>query len=368
MPITVNLSWTPVPGSYGTLIEYKKEGDTVWTTPSSPDNPTIYSTYSLSLDSGFYYYIRFTTQSQTCSSKYAIKQIYVSGGLDCCPVGYTLSPDSTYCYKEETAAADVTGGSLQLLCHFTSAANYGNYGVVIYKAGKYNVDGTWTVADPTAKPEMISLGTGLGYNAAAFNTTVIATPHVWLNSDFVSAVDSRLNKGGLWKCAAQSYVGSLGFSRQIIVPSTKTYYIGVGADDSAKIQINGVTVLDQDISTLLTSTYFNGSNLAFRYWHVYPVTLLSGPNIITLTGTNTGSLGIMGFEIYDATELQLKTVTTEAGLNPYIIFTTRDIVNNSPSDLANYSCVSNPGYSLVYDPIGNTYFCKKITTNPTISC
>lgn len=367
---TIQLSWTPVAGSYGTKIEYKKEGDVSWISPTSPTNPTLYPTYTLTLEEGFFYYIKLTTISNQCAGGSVIKKIFVasSGPDTCCPVGYSLSPDSTYCYQEDIQPATASGGSTLEFCHYTRSADYGNYGVVIYKLGKYNVDGTWNISDPSAKPELLSLGPGLGYNASAFNSQTIAVPHVWLNSDFTTAVDSRLNRGGLWLCGNVNYSGTLGFSRQINIPTSKVYYIGLGADNYASLTINGVTVLNQDMVTLSSAAYFNAASTGFRYWHVYPVQLNAGPNIITMAGTNTGSVGIIGFEIYDATELDLLTVTTALQLEPFIIFTTRDINNNSPSDLGNYNCNAYPGYSLIYDPDSDSYSCKQILTTPTISC
>lgn len=366
----IQINWTPVPGSYGTKIEYKKEGDVAWTIPTSPTNPTMFPYYQLTLDDNSFYYIKLTTLSNQCAGKSIIKKIYVaaSGPDTCCPVGFTLSPDSTYCYQEDTQSAQSSGGSTLELCHYTRPQDYGNYGVVFYKLGKYNVDGTWNLSDPTARPELLSLGPGLGYNALAFNDQTISVPNVWLNSDFTTAVDSRLNRGGLWLCGNVNYNGTLGFGRQINIPTSKVYYIGLGADNYASLQVNGVTVLNQDIITLSGPSYFNAASTGFRYWHVYPVQLNAGPNVITMSGTNTGSVGIMGFEIYDATELQLMSVTTALQLEPYIVFTTRDIPDNSPSDIGNYNCNAYPGYSLVYDEGTGLYQCKLITTSPTISC
>lgn len=366
----IKLEWTPVAGSYGTKIEYKKEGDVIWTIPTSPTNPTLYNNYTLTLEEGFFYYIKFTTVSNQCAGGSIIKKIFISssGSDTCCPSGYTLSPDSTYCYQEDVQPATASGGTTLELCHYTRPADYGNYGAVIYKLGKYNINGTWNIADPSAKPELLSLGPGLGYNSSAFNAQTISVPHVWLNSDFITAEDSRLNKGGLWSCDSVNYNGELGFSRQINIPTSKIYYIGLGSDNYAKLIINGVTVLSQDIFAISSSTYFNTGSCSFRYWHIYPIQLNAGPNIITMSGVNTGAVGIMGFEIYDATELQLLSVTTDLQLEPYIVFTTRDINDNSPSDLGNYNCDSFPGYSLVYDPLTDTYSCKLITTTSTISC
>ena len=76
-------------------------------------------------------------------------------------------------------------------------------------------------------------------------------------------------------------------------------------------------------------------------------------------------MGILGLEVYNATETQLIACTTESELDNYIIFSTKNITDGSLFDVGNYYC-ADPSYELVYDPITLAYSCKKIeTTNVT---
>jgi hypothetical protein len=103
----------------------------------------------------------------------------------------------------------------------------------------------------------------------------------------------------------------------------------------------------------------------FRYWHVYEIYLNAGPNIISVTGNNSGVLGIIGVEVYKATIPQLIACTNETDLAPYIVFSSAaptfgSIADGDLSDVGAYSCDSHPGYTLVYDPTTNSYHCQKV--------
>ena len=87
----------------------------------------------------------------------------------------------------------------------------------------------------------------------------------------------------------------IGFSKCFDVPEQKTYYVGFGADNYCKLTLNGKLIVEFDGST----------DRNFKYWHVFPITLLEGKNIIELQGLNTTSIAAFGAEIYDATESEL---------------------------------------------------------------
>src|SRR5437016_4506047 len=101
MSSLATITWTFVPGSLSTLVEYRVTGTTTWTQPTSPNNPTPGNSYPLVINDNTYYDIRLTTNGIRCSSKSTTFQIFKAIGV-CCPVGYTLSDDGTYCFKTTT--------------------------------------------------------------------------------------------------------------------------------------------------------------------------------------------------------------------------------------------------------------------------
>lgn len=322
----------------------------------------------LTLTVGVPYVLR--AENDLCGFFYDQEMIIPDEGC-ICPPGYTLSPDSTYCFKLDIQPATYTGGTNPItLCHYQNLTQYGVFGSVFYKLGKYNVDGTWNISDPTALPTIKTTSIGMGgYNSANFVNSIIANPNVWIDLNTSPQQYGRLNLGGLWVCGSPNLGGTFGFSRQITLPSSQVYYIGVGSDNFPTVTINGTIVIQQDATAAGGSNYFNntGGNFLFRYWHVFPVQLNAGPNIIELDVDNApGTQGILGYEIYEATESQLLSCVTMGDLEPYIIFTTRDIPNGSLSDIGNYSCSAFPGYTLVND--NGNYTCQRLFQEAPTGC
>ena len=99
--------------------------------------------------------------------------------------------------------------------------------------------------------------------------------------------------------------------------------------------------------------------------------MISGYNIISITGTNTSSQGELGCEVYNATINQLKSCQTQSDLAQYVLFSSASasgfsgyanadqrIEDGSLSDIGTYAC--NTGFTLVYDPNTSSYSCVKI--------
>lgn len=263
-----------------------------------------------------------------------------------CNSGYIISPDGTYCYKEDIQDADCSGGvDTNKACHYSNTV-YNQFGTIFYKPNGYNLNGTYTTA-PARLETPLTGGSYLGL--------------IWGNPSS-NTTDGRLNKAGVWLCGNQSYTATpLGFSKQIIIPESKYYYIGFGADNYATLKLNGVTIVSQD-ETALNTQYGVGSASTFKWWHVYPVFLNAGVNYLELIGTNISSIGIMGCEVYNATEAQLLAITTTGALTALKVFTTEDVVDNTGFDTGNCNCDDYEGYSLIYDIDSSSFKCKKILT------
>jgi hypothetical protein len=119
----------------------------------------------------------------------------------------------------------------------------------------------------------------------------------------------RMNNGAsIWTTITPNpYNKWVGFSACVYAPSTKTYYLGISADNQFKISING--------EILVELLYDNVRN--FSLWHVFPIILNSGINIIEMEGLSSGGVSGFGAEIYSASTLDQLTAATntiDAGL------------------------------------------------------
>lgn len=140
------------------------------------------------------------------------------------------------------------------------------------------------------------------------------------------------------------------------------YYIGVGADNDFRIEIDGVTILNSEPGNL--------SNLMkFESWHVYPITLTAGDHIIGLYGFNENRTGTnpaaFGCEIYNNTLDDLINADNVNDLD--IIFTSADFINQQIPIVKDFDGnYTSSGYTC---PIGYEYApcdnnCWKIITCP----
>lgn len=282
----------------------------------------------------------------------------VCNGGGCAP-GYTLSPDGTLCIKTTSTPATPPSGPLIGVGPASNGA-YSNFGAVVYQPG-YATNGTGTI-----------------------QTQINSFP--W-NNPADNSVDGALNRAGIWGTTAVPDNQPIGFSIPLFVPVAKTYYIGVAGDNKMTITVDGVVVVDQDptaigasIATQIPAYAGQGIALAFKIWHIYPVTLPAGNHYIGLEGTNFGGAAGVGAEIYDNTILELQSaqlqpayvadpgtfpLTSNFYSNLNLIFSTRMAqgqfftsgINNA------YSCPSGQGL----DPTQTPPQCVLIQTQPAVT-
>lgn len=340
MPVTANITWTPVGGSYGTKIEYKKETDLSWTIPTTPTNPTLLNTYPITIDEDEYYLVKLTTISNQCADGTVLKRIiYRSGG--CCPVGWTLAPDGSYCFKIDSVVATPPLGGTPALAVAATSGDYTACGSFIYNPG-YAIDGTGAGNPiPSSNPFWKTTGDCLGGGDAGVGP---------------------LNRCGVWTSVELSNQ-FIGFSECFTIPTTKTYYLGVACDNYATIKIDGVTVINQSEVALNAQHGISGST--FKMWHIYPIVLTAGFHIIEMIGNNVSAIAGFGAEIYDNTIPEILAALSYSSLN--LIFSTKD-KRGEPIELGNldlgYLCPS--GYSLnTCDP---PYYCTRILNTSTTPC
>lgn len=281
--------------------------------------------------------INYIIGQDTSGNWYGVFKNLISSNAKCFVVGITLTTNiETYLTQ---AAAPPSSGSSATVYKISDFQWCNNFGKLF--ASGYGPDGNGTVQASLTTPHFW------------FNGSAPATPPLY-NNGTANTVDSRINVAGIW-FSPPPIEEWVGFSRTFNVPISKTYYIGIGADNAFKISLNGVV--------LITAENIGGEP-NFHSWNVYPVVLPQGENIIEMVALNHGGPGGMAAEIYNATPAELIAATQEADLN--LLFSTKNLVGQR-ADLGamyGYSCPEE--YALDTSGGTGTYFCKKvISSTPT---
>lgn len=256
----------------------------------------------------------------TASTDITTTTTTVFTGSCICPDGTTANSDGTKCLQTITVAPSLVVGQASLTT-FTgqSLKDYGEFGYRVYNINDYNQSGA------SVSGLYAAVGGQSGPFIGGFTQNLLA---------------SRMNAAGIW--AANIYwpgaelqwdgvPGTLGLCTTIQVPTSKIYYVGLGGDNVGNFKVNGQPVVDQPFGRIQAN---------FKYWHIYPVYLSAGPNIIELQNTNLNQYGTFAGEIYNVTLNQLVTATQESDLN--IIFTTKTYrqgqVNQNSPFCTSYNC------------------------------
>jgi hypothetical protein len=276
----------------------------------------------------------------------------INCGCDCeCPTGYTATTNCTICEKITVTASTFSGTAVTVTTGDTNA-NYGSFGTKFFE----NIDNL-------VYPLNYSAGTiqNLRDDNGSGNTVTIqqtiTTDGLWSNTGGTTTL-GRLNNVGVWMSPSINNEW-FGFSHCLNIVSGGTYTIGMGGDNLLRFKLNGETIVN-----LTASPAYNGAN--FKVWHMFPITLDGGNNIIELEGNNLSSDASFGAEIYSADVDVLSGLTSTTQLSAYTIFSTLDKIG-STYDLSasnGYSCPI--GYSL---SVCSGYTCVKIEkSDPQNSC
>lgn len=273
----------------------------------------------------------------------------INCGCDCeCPTGYTATTNCTICEKITVTASTFSGTAVTVTAGDTNG-NYSLYGARFFQ----NVDDLVYPLNYSGTPTGVLVDNNGSGTPVTIQTTVNNNT-LWASSG--TTTYGRLNNVGIWMSPNINDVW-FGFSHCLNIVSAGTYCIGISGDNDVRFKLNGEIILNLDNSSSISN---------YRVWHVLPITLEAGNNIIELEGLNDFSVAAFGAEIYSADVDVLSGLTTTAQLSAYTIFSTLDKVG-STYDLSatnGYSCPS--GYSL---SVCSGYTCVKIEkSQPQNSC
>lgn len=264
-----------------------------------------------------------------------------------CPEGYTW----TYVSGDTCVAIDEVSVTPPVVSYTAYTRTYFEYsisGTSIYEPG-WNINGTGT--------EDVHLN----------------TVDVWRNN---TGTNGPLNRTGIW--AYDEFYNNtdfpletwLGFNYCLTGITGGDYYIGIGADNEFRLEIDGNVILDTKANSGLDEV------AKFRLWNVYPITLTAGDHIIGLYGYNLSGATInpagFGCEIYDNTLAELTGATHVSGLT--IAFTSADFVGYTfpvvKDQLGNYlssgyTCPSGYEYAPCDGNCWKFIYCPESTPTPT---
>lgn len=282
-----------------------------------------------------------------------------------CPPGYEYIESTNKCQLVETATP-IPAQTNYDLCAGATGTERNGYGTRFYA----------DITDDTIYPKPIQIADSPTVNLVATNSTIVPLIQTVTTDPWDSEGDptkGRLNRAGIWSCGPGGLPcdGSLpdclpvetwvGLTTCVNIPETKTYCIGISADNYARFKVNGTTIVE------INGQYFYNTQFNFYYHHVVQFTLQAGLNIITLEGLNRNDVAIFCGEIYNATPAQLAGMNLAQLEDPNVlIFSTKNYIggewelsefpNNEPANIG-YTCP--PGYQLA-NCDGNLQ-CVKIT-------
>lgn len=349
MPSIATITWDFVPGSLSTLVEYRVSGTTTWIKPTSPNNPTATNSYPLTIDENVFYDVRLTTNGIRCAARSTTFQIFKAQS-NCCPSGFTLSTDQSFCFQTNTTTATPPSGALNTVAQ--QDASYGIFGTLIFDLG-FNVNGTGTFTK--IPPSNAFWVNGVGYPSGSGGTST----------------NGPCNRTGLWASTTTSNQ-DVGFSVCINAPADGTYYVGCMGDNYVRIDVDGTNVLTMDVTAIENYLNSNGlpgqdAQVSFRWWFIYPIALKQGARVLNIIGHNDSGIAAMGCEVYNLTPTQIQAATSYGAMGSGLLFSSKDFIGQ-PIQIGTggtgYTCPSGYSLTLCSGPAS----CTQTLTTAIIPC
>ena len=250
--------------------------------------------------------------------------------------------DAQSCYRINVTGATPPSSTINLAPHDVNV--YSEFGSRFYTTG-FPTSGIGTV--------QVELGTPI--------VGGVYTNPTWSNPNSLTT-EGPLNRCAIWTdpFASTPINTWIGFSDCLTgITATKTYYVGIGADNEFRLVLDGVEILNT-VGNVWTDQQF-------KWWHVYPVEIGAGDHTLELYGLNLGSDAGFGCEIYDNTLEDLTGFTSYSQIN--VIYTNsgetqctivQDLSGNYLS--SGFTCPSGYVYSTCSGSCVEYEFCSLVTT------
>jgi len=277
-----------------------------------------------------------------------------------CPEGYVEIDGE--CVETVIIEATYTGTTVQLNAA-VNETSYNKYGLRLYPDITSNVKPLLGTGNPYVVRDNNGAGVTITPLISGVQSTLWGCETPLACSTFIapsSTYGGRLNIAGLWNNAysvPQVDGPELAFEYCIDIAETKQYLVGIAGDNKVKLYVDGILNVFLNAGGVSNTAPFN-------WWHVFPITLTAGTHIIRLGGINTGTAGgitpgAFAGEIYDIDLATFQSTltfpalgvgncgNTIANLEPYIIFSTEDMIGQNvpdPNDPGEWECPD--GYTL----------------------
>jgi hypothetical protein len=259
-----------------------------------------------------------------------------------CPGSGWEPYDAQSCYRINVTGATPPSSTINLAPHDVNV--YSEFGSRFYTTG-FPTSGIGTV--------QVELGTPI--------VGGVYTNPTWSNPNSLTT-EGPLNRCAIWTdpFASTPINTWIGFSDCLTgITATKTYYVGIGADNEFRLVLDGVEILNT-VGNVWTDQQF-------KWWHVYPVEIGAGDHTLELYGLNLGSDAGFGCEIYDNTLEDLTGFTSYSQIN--VIYTSsgetqctivQDLSGNYLS--SGFTCPSGYVYSTCSGSCVEYEFCSLVPT------
>lgn len=264
-----------------------------------------------------------------------------------------------YCGNDSVRTAPTGSAGCVGVCEGDQSTSYNQCGTQIFAPGFdmntglgsviYSMSGTFwggNCGAPVAAAAALSVGAKsalastsstktINDSLASFSTMsgvrslAVVTPNVSFPSGCTQLPGTRapvdqypLSRTSIWTCMGntggrQPLNTPVRFATTITVPATKTYYVGISADNEGSFYLDGQLIVH----------LVNSGGTVFNYWEVYPVNITQGTHTIIMQGVNYSGPAAMGCEIYNNTAAEINAATSYSNLN--MVYTTRDAVGQN---------------------------------------
>lgn len=304
---------------------------------------------------------------KNCTTRYWTGTEWCPISCDCvCAEGFTYNTITNNCEKTIRVPATPTSPvSSYNIVVGSKEATYGNLGARLYDNitnAVYPING---FGGAPGVPYILKDNAGLG---TLYNNTLSNPNNNIFNTQGSSTTKGRLNYSSMF---AAGFPGdtwfTVTFCLNITVP--KTYIFGIAADNQTRASITSTTFRGGVTSLNIVNLWDSGvpggvptttNGRPFNYWHMFPIDLPVGNHVFELAGYNFGTTSAaLGAEVYDisVTDLQnlmASTTATPADLQPHVLFTTKDLVQNpplqspAPGTTPTYSCPAGTTFTSCY--------------------